>query len=413
MSTQNTAKNTADNAKSQILVVDDEVGPRESLKMIFTPDYEVVTAENGQEGIDKFDSSVPDIAIIDIRMPVMNGVDLMKSIRERSPDTPIIILTGYGTLESAQEAVRLGAYDYISKPYDVETIRQKVEEALDDLSDKQEQREKIERLRAMNTQLEEQVKELDRKSSIGELSAEMVHDLNNPITVLRGYITMLEGAMEKNSEEIDKEEQNEFIDVIKKQTERCMRLTRNFLDYARNSNQKWNKANVNDIIRDSIFVLQVRMKKLGITMETNMDEQIPPIQIQETPLQQVIYNLTSNAIDAMEKHDGTCMLSVTTKFLETEEENGNNQVEITVKDTGPGIPDDVQEKMFEPFYTTKSKDKGTGLGLPICKRVSEEHGGSLEVESEVGRGTCFRITIPAVESDEPPTDDEDEQQEQE
>ena len=413
MSTQNTTSNTAANPKNQILVVDDEIGPRESLKMILSPDYNVVTAENGQEGIDKFDSSVPDLAIIDIRMPVMNGVDLMKAIRERSPETPIIILTGYGTLESAQEAVRLGAYDYISKPYDVETLRGKVQEALDNLHQKQEQREKIERLRTMNTQLEEQVKELDRKSSIGELSAEMVHDLNNPITVLRGYITLLEGSMEKENEEMDNEEQNEFIEVIKKQTERCMRLTRNFLDYARNSNKKWSKGNVNDIIRDSIFVLRVRMKKLGISLETNMDQQIPPIQLQETPLQQVIYNLTSNAVDAMEEHNGTRILSVSTKLLDPEENNGYKYVEINVKDTGPGISEDVQQKIFEPFFTTKGKNKGTGLGLPICKRVTEEHGGSLELDSEVGRGTCFRITLPAVESDEPPTDDEDEQQEQE
>jgi len=388
---------TPDNSnKSKILVVDDEVGPRESLKMILSPDYEVITAENGQVGLNKFDASVPDMAIIDIRMPVMNGVDLMKCIRERSPDTPIVVLTGYGTLESAQEAVRLGAYDYISKPYDVETLRSVVRNALDEMFQKQAQHEKIEQLRTMNSQLEEQVKELDRKSSIGELSAEMVHDLNNPITVLRGYITLLEGTIESDKKTSNDGDPSEFLDVIKEQTERCMRLTRNFLDYARNSKNKWSTGDVNNIIHDSLFVLRVRMRKLGIALQTNLDTELPHIQLQPTPLQQVIYNLVSNAIDAMEEQENNAMLTVGTGLIESKtEEDAEKDVEITIKDTGPGIAEDVQQKMFEPFFSTKAKNKGTGLGLAICKRVVEEHSGILQLESQVGHGTCFRIYIPA------------------
>lgn len=396
MSQENAPPQTT--TKGKILVVDDEIGPRESLKMILAPEYEIVTAENGQDGLDKFDTSVPDMAIIDIRMPVMNGVDLMKAIRERSPDTPIVVLTGYGTLESAQEAVRMGAYDYISKPYDVETLRKVVDDALQDLYRKQSQQEKIERLRTMNSQLEEQVKELDRQSSIGELSAEMVHDLNNPITVLRGYITLLEGAMEKNAKGESDEDQSEFLEVIKEQTERCMRLTRNFLDYARDSEKKWEDGDLNNIIHDAIFVLRVRMRKLGIALETNLAPELPSIKLQPTPIQQVVYNLISNAIDALAEHNGeNKLLTVTTQEIAgAEDDEYDKFIEFSLKDTGPGIPEDIKEKIFEPFFTTKTKNKGTGLGLSICKRIVEEHNGKLHLESEVGRGTCFRIQLPVT-----------------
>lgn len=387
-----TISQSHDDHQATILVVDDETGPRESLKMILAPEHKVVTANNGKEALTTFDASVPDMVITDIRMPIMTGVDLMKAVKERSPETPVVIITGYGTLQTAQEAVRTGVFDYISKPYDVEVIRNVVKDALRELREKQQQRQSLDQLRQMNAQLETQIRKLDRKASIGDLSAEMVHDLNNPITVLRGYITLLEGGMSNAQNDENDLNEQEFIDVIKEQTERCMRLTRNFLDYARDSESKWDYESLNSVVHDSLFVLRLRMQKLWVGLETSLDPAIPPAWIQATPLQQVIYNLVANAIDAMEECDDKKHLALTTRLLE--DADAMPTAKISIKDSGPGIPQDAQDKLFTPFFTTKPKGKGTGLGLAICKRIVDEHNGTIDVESGTGQGTCFTITIP-------------------
>ena len=398
MAKQTDTKQTAATAHdaATILVVDDETGPRESLKMILTPPYRVITANDGKQALAQFDAHVPDMVITDIRMPVMTGVDLMKAVKERSPDTPVVIITGYGTLQTAQEAVRSGAFDYISKPYDVDAIRQVVGDAIRELREKQNQRQSLEQLRQMNSQLEVQVTELDRKASIGDLSAEMVHDLNNPITVLRGYITLLEGRMGAKEADGNDLDEQEFIDIIKEQTERCMRLTRNFLDYARNSSVKWDRESINSVIHDSLFVLRLRMQKEGVALETNLDSSLPQTWIQGTPLQQVIYNLVSNAVDAMENREDKKCLDITTRRAKNTA--GDDAAEILLRDTGPGIPDELRDKLFTPFFTTKPKGKGTGLGLSICKRIVEEHGGTIEL-ADPGKdwSSCFRILIPLLQ----------------
>ena len=105
--------------KSTILIVDDELGPRESLKLILTPTYQVTVARDGLEGLEKFEACTPDLVISDIRMPRLDGIQFLKRIRERNHDIPFILITGCGTVESAQQAVRGGAFDYISKPYNI------------------------------------------------------------------------------------------------------------------------------------------------------------------------------------------------------------------------------------------------------------------------------------------------------
>jgi signal transduction histidine kinase len=378
-----------------ILVVDDELGPRESLKLILTPTYEVITANDGREGVAKFEATKPDMVISDIRMPGLTGIDLMKAVKERSPETPFVLITGYGTLESAQEAVRVGAFDYISKPYNVEEIRRVAAKALAEVSKRRELHKTVQRLQTMNTQLEQQIQELDQKATIGDLSAEMIHDLNNPITVLRGYIALLEDSLGRKTAQPVNEEK-EFLAVIKEQIERCVRLTRKFLDYARNQRQTWDRENINDMVQDTLFVLRVRMRQTHIDLKTDFNPLLPQTWVQPTPLQQVFYNLISNAIDAIEAAGKGGQIVITTSVCQDTPEAGppRDYVEVAIADTGPGIPADVQAKLFTPFFTTKPKGKGTGLGLSICRRVADEHQGRIILESAVGKGTCFRVRVP-------------------
>ena len=387
-----------------ILVVDDELGPRESLKLILTPTYEVITANDGREGLAKFETAQPDMVVSDIRMPNMTGIELMKAIKARSPETPFVLITGYGTLESAQEAVRVGAFDYISKPYNVQEIRKVAAKALEEVSKRREFHQTVARLQSMNSQLEQQICELDQKATLGDLSAEMIHDLNNPITVLRGYIALLEDSLgSKTSHPVG--EEKEFLAIIKEQIERCVRLTRKFLDYARNQRQAWDRENLNDILQDTLFVLRVRMRQQHIDLKTDYNPLLPHTWVQPTPLRQVFYNLISNAIDAIEAESTNGRITITSSVCQEPAGAGpaRDFIEVAIADTGPGIPADVQARLFTPFFTTKPKGKGTGLGLSICRRVVDEHEGRILIESEVGKGTCFRVRIP-LRADRPAVD---------
>jgi signal transduction histidine kinase len=399
ISEQRMASNPSTESQLKILIVDDEFGPRESLRLILTPKYDVVIAQNGQEALETFAAEAPDMVISDIRMPQMNGVDLMKAVKKLSPDTPFILVTGFGTLESAQEAVRAGAVDYISKPYNVKAIRQVVDGAFAKLATNRDMENTITRLRESSRQIEQSVLELDQKASIGDLSADMIHDLNNPICVLRCNLEFLEDSLAQHSD-FEQSEEKELLEVLKRQTDRCIEMTRNFLDYARPSGRTWNQDNVNAILKNTLFVFRVRFRSTKIDLQTDFSETLPSTWVQSTPLQQVFYNLVSNAVEAMEETGLRGTLRITTRHASAEEtlETSDSAILISIEDSGPGMTEDVQQKVFERFFTTKSKGKGTGLGLPLCKRIVNEHGGSISLQSEEGRGTTFTILLPVRET---------------
>jgi len=377
--------------QAKVLIVDDECGPRESLRLILTPSYDVVVAADGQEALQRFDDEHPDMVISDIRMPRMDGIQLLRNVKERSPELPFILLTGFGTLESAQEAVRMGAYDYISKPYDVDDIRRVVSSALDASRKKHEREQALLNLRETNADLERSLQELDQKASIGDLSAEMIHDLNNPICALQGYVELLECTL---AEQVgfSASEEKEFLDVIKQQASRCIELTRRFLDYARAGGDMWSIEDVNTLLQDTLFVFGVRLRALGIRLDAALANDLPEVYVQASQLQQVFYNLITNAVHAMEDVKGNGVLTVKTELVS---DAGASSVRVTVSDTGPGIPEELWDRVFMRFFTTKPEGKGTGLGLPICKRIVQEHGGRLELMPTGGRGASFRFTLPA------------------
>ena len=378
--------------KPKILVVDDETGPRESLKVILTPKYEVITAENGKQALDLLEQRAPDMVISDIRMPHMTGTELLREVKKRDPEMPVVLITGYATVQSAQEAVRASAYDYINKPYDVGEIEQVVSKALTENQARRERERTMGKLQQWNLELEEQIGQLDQKATLGELSAELIHDLNNPMSVLRGYISLLEDSLGRDTIPAEQtEQQKEFLEVIKSQVERCVKLTRNFLDFARSPRELWSEENVNELIHDTLFVLRVRMLKQNIELKTHLDTDLPKCFVMATPLQQALYNLVANAIDAMAENAKSGTLTMSSA---TEEIDGNSAIRIGIRDTGPGIPKDIVERIFNPFFTTKGKKKGTGLGLAICKRVVDQHEGTVNVQTENGNGTEFILHIP-------------------
>ena len=384
--------------KSAILIVDDELGPRESLKLILTPTYQVTVARDGMEGLEKFEACTPDLVISDIRMPRLDGIQLLKRIRERNHDIPFILITGCGTVESAQQAVRGGAFDYISKPYNIREIHEVVRRALDAAREKRETHSLMDELRQVNTRMEEQLADMEKKATVGELSAEMIHDLNNPLCVLQGYLELLKGSIH-SKRHLPLDEEREFLDVIREQFDRCIRLTRNFLNFARQPGLQWERTNVNDLLRDTLNLLSARLKERRLKLELELAPELPVVWTPRSSLQQVVFNLALNAVQAMESKGSS--LTIRTRMVPAQQPGAPAEIELSVIDDGPGVPAAIRERIFEPFFSTKDKNKGTGLGLAICRRVAATLDGELTLVSQEGEGTAFHLRFPQRET--PPT----------
>jgi signal transduction histidine kinase len=377
---------THDNRMPRILVVDDEIGPRESLRLILSPACEVLVAKDGEEALAQFDEHNPDMVISDIRMPRLNGIDLMKRIKERSPDTPFVLLTGFGTLRSAQEAVRADAFDYISKPYNVEQIRQVVSNVFDQAGRKSDMASTLSRLEQTNRQLEERVLELYEKAVAAKLSLDMAHDLNGPFQVIQGYVELLEEALGERLGGLE-EEEREMLDVIRREAGRCIQLSRKLLDFASPDHADFTEEDLNSLVDDVLFVFRTHFSASRVAVIRDLSRTPVMVPCEAAAVRRLFYNLAMNAVQALGDYDGPRELSVTTRI------QADNAV-VVIADTGPGMPEAVRQRAFERFFTTKSPGQGPGLGLAICREVVAAHAGTIELESAPDRGTRFRITLP-------------------
>lgn len=239
-----------------------------------------------------------------------------------------------------------------------------------------------------------QVIESGKLASIGELAAGIAHEINNPVAIMVEEAGWIEDLLE---DEALKETENlaEFKRALKQintQGKRCKEITHKLLSFARKTDSTINDVEVNDAIREMVSLTAQMARYNNVIIEMKLEDHLPFVRISPSELQQVMLNLINNAIDAMEKTGGT--LTIETRKSRIEQ----NHIAISIEDTGPGIPKENLDRIFNPFFTTKAVGKGTGLGLSICYGLVQKMGGKIEVSSQVGVGTQFRIFIPFQDS---------------
>ncbi len=223
-----------------------------------------------------------------------------------------------------------------------------------------------------------QLLQSERLASLGRMAAGIAHEINNPLTGIMMFTSSLE------EDENCTEEMKESVDVIMNETKRCREIIRGLLDFARQRQANLQRIDINEAISNSVKIVTSQCQASGIAIDTSLDESIPTMMADAVQLEQVFLNLMINASDAM-KSNGT--LTVKSHLVNRDE------VEIEITDTGHGIPKENLTQIFEPFYSTKGT-KGTGLGLAVSWGIVQQHGGTLDVESEVGKGTTFNIRLP-------------------
>jgi two-component system sensor histidine kinase/response regulator len=386
-----------------LLVVDDEEGPRASLKIVFKNDFDVHIAANGKEALKIAKATHPTVAILDILMPGMSGVELLRELKALDEDLEVIMLTAYETLETARQALRYGAREYLNKPFDIPALRIAVGKALDRRNASRELKSAFARLKQLQSDIQQSAMPTDVASNV-------VHDLNNPLTVISGFVELLnrqvQNAPALHGDELEKMKSN--ISRVHAQVARCLEISRRYLGSHRADKDE--RAAVNDVLFDLHELLQKHPNAEGNSLTLRELEEPVHAAVDSTDLLRVLLNLATNALQATEMpHRVEVIAQVlpadfdSSSFRDSPEERfvggdalfrENRLVAISVRDTGPGIPPAIVRRLFNEQITTKPSGKGTGLGLGSVKTLVLKARGAIRLSTKPGHGTTFTVFLP-------------------
>jgi signal transduction histidine kinase len=373
--------------KERILVVDDEPLVLDMVaSYVDHIGFEVVKASSGQEALELLRREPITILVTDIKMPGMDGFELMEMVRTEFPDIPIITMTGHGAAYTFTDVVSAGATDYIPKPFSLDEMRAKVNRVVREkrlLTDLVKNSAELERLN-------EELKRLDNLKSI--FVSSVSHELRTPLTVIKEFISlMLEGHGGTLTED-----QREYLGIAHKNILRLTNLIDTLLDFSRIESGKglqlrFETVRLNEVVEDASMTLSQQLEEKRITLENRLDSDLPVVLVDRNRLVEVFINLISNGIKFTPSGG---KISIDTKGL-TEK---RDYLKVVVSDTGIGVPTEDLSKVFDRFYQGQSKgiSMGTGLGLAITKEIIEGHKGSIHVESRLGSGTSFIFTLPLL-----------------
>jgi two-component system sensor histidine kinase/response regulator len=401
-------------AQRTLLIVDDEEGPRKSLRIVFKGEYRVVTAEDGFQAIELTRQHHIDAAVLDICMGGMSGIELLGHLKEINPAIEVIILTAFETLETARQALRYGACDYLNKPFDISTMRAAVARAMQRRTLSDELRASSEKLEHLKTEIQNQRLLQETMRTRGEIYASIIHDINGPLTVIAACIDMIRQEMgpAEHLEGRSLEGVRNHLTQITRQIDSCTEISRRYLRFLKEHPTENPTVPVNQVLEDLARLLRAHPRARG----HHLSVQTLPLEMQAringTELMQILLNLAINALQCTpQPHRVEIRARSLAEPLRLAEfadgpqdrflngEGLNNAaplVALCVSDEGPGIPPEVLPRVFEPFFTTKAPDQGTGLGLSIVLRLVKAARGAVHLHSAPGKGTSFTIYLPAV-----------------
>ena len=400
--------------KGTLLVVDDEDGPRQSLRVIFKDDFEVLMASDGPSAIALAQNQKVDVAVLDIRMAGMSGIEVLERLKFVDPTIEVVMMTAFETTDTIRQALRLRACDYINKPFDISTMRAAVANAMQRRSLEGEIHNNAEKLQQLLGELQNQKVEEQMAHTRGEIYASIIHDINGPLTVISGFVQLLNQRIGNATrlEYSDLEFIKDRLKTITRQVTNCIEISRRYLGFLRRHSDDGPRVGINQLLTDLHQLARVHPSRQnhGLTIHP-LAEDIA-VRMNGTDVIQVLLNLTINAFQCSTQAHSVDVEGVTLRqpldlsvFKDGPQErllnieNFDNTAPLlmmSVRDTGPGITSETLPKIFQPYFTTKGARQGTGLGLNIVQRLVKESRGALHVRTEVGRGTTFTVFLAAA-----------------
>lgn len=496
---------------TKILLVDDEAGIRHLLRMTLEMDgYEVLEATNGPEAVDIFAKQLPELALLDVKLPGMTGIEVLEQIRKLNPDVEVIMITGHGDMEMAIECLRREASNFLTKPVSEELLSLSIKRSLEKVSLKKKLRQYTHNLetlvREANIELERaytfreniienspdalvcirkggeiilfnsaaekllghakkdvigkmnivdlyppgvaktimkdlrsndfggkgflqkrevqilhksgkqipvyisaaflfeggletgsvgiftdltEKKKMERQlirseklSSLGKLAAGIAHEINQPLTGILTFASMLIKKFDNDVETC------KDLGVIIRETNRVKGIVQNVLDFSRETPPTKTPVQIQKVVERALDIMTPQTSFSDINLKKEFQTDVPDVSVDANQMQQVIMNIVINAVEAMK---GSGNLLIRTR-------RSGAYVEVEFQDSGPGIPEETLENIFDPFFTTKQTTEGIGmgLGLAISYGIVKNHGGDILVSSKDNTGSIFTIKLPAI-----------------
>jgi signal transduction histidine kinase len=373
--------------QSRILVVDDEKEIREFLSKALTriAGFHVEVAEDGDDALKKIEHDKLDLILTDLKMPRMDGLKLISEIAKAKPEILTVLMTGHGTIDSALEAMKRGASDYLTKPINLDELVLRVQKVLDE-------KQRFVSLKEYISQLESANQELKR---VDEMKSEFIsvasHELRTPLATIKNAIQLV---LKGKAGEVNDTQAN-FLIMAEKNINRLTNILNDLLDLSKieagKMGMKFQELDLRVSIDFVLSSLKSQADEKSIHLEMEVPKDLPFLYGDREKVEQMLTNLIGNAIK-FTPEGGKVVISA--RLLD----KTKNAVGISVHDTGIGIPGDQLGKVFEKFHQVERPLRhsagGTGLGLAITKGLVEAHQGQIWVESELGKGSTFTFTLP-------------------
>jgi signal transduction histidine kinase len=421
-----------------ILIVDDTPANLDVISdALSDAGFEVAIAPSGERAFKQMQLQLPDLILLDVMMPVMDGFEVCRHLKAdpKTQEIPVIFMTALSDTDSKTKGFELGAVDYITKPFQEAEVMARIKTHLQlrNLTKNLEYQ-----VRQRTTELTQALQELqssqmqliqsEKMSALGNLFAGIAHEINNPVGFVHGNINHVEGYIKDLLELIDLYQKNypqpkydiqekiedidldylredlpKLINSTQEGVKRIRNISTSLRTFSRADSDSPTAFDIHQGLESTILILKHRLKadenRPAIEVINNYGS-IPQVECYAGQINQVFMNIIANAIDALEESNkGRSFEEIAAKpnliTIKTEVSNYSEFITISIKDNGIGMSEETQKKSFEHLFTTKGVGKGTGLGLAIAHQIIvEKHHGNIQVNSTLGKGTEFTITIP-------------------
>lgn len=374
----------------QLLLVDDEPGIRNVLRITLESfGYAVLCASDGERGLDLFFQHRPLLVITDIKMPGIDGIELLRRIKQVAPETEVIMITGHGDMALAIKSLQFQAADFITKPIDVNDLETAVQKASDRLSISAGIRDYMDDLELLVHEKDKELDESRKMVTIGQTIAGMSHAIKNMAGGLKGSAFVIEqGIAHENRDYLQ-----QGWEMMKASVDKITSLSRDLLNYAKTSRLNIALTHPDQPAREAVELMSNAAHKKQIHFSWKDCPAAPKIPMDSEAILNCLVTLITNAFDACCENEQISGEKDHIPSVEVDITMQNNQICYQVTDNGCGINPSIQSKIFNEFVTTKGMN-GTGFGLMTAARITREHDGTIYFESRENHGACFTLCLP-------------------
>lgn len=367
----------------KVLLVDDEAPFRKNVaRLLEKRGFETRQAEDGRAGLAVVASWAPAVVVLDVKMPGIDGLTVLKRIRDQHAPVEVILLTGQASASDGVAGIKAGAFDYLGKPIEIDHLSGKIRQAYEKIRLQAENR----RVARFQAAVEKRLAESERLAALGTLATGVAHEINNPLALIKQSAHLMRRVVPRLSrggvEDLAKVESS--LKNIEAGTERIRRITHQLLGYVGKNNVVSEQVDMADMMADIISLVQGAVAEKEICINTQIGPGAGRIRTEPYKLRQILVNLAVNALQA----------TGTGGRLDIETAIDTGDFIVRLADSGAGILPEHLDKIFDPFFTTKGPGEGTGLGLFITRSIVKALGGTLSVESRPGEGSVFSVRLP-------------------